>query len=218
MVTAQMLAEIVRPVVAAPGERVTSSREYPDGPAVDLEVADRSYSVRVRPDWLVADQPWVDVVVMVRRDDLDHPPPPEFLLVPVDGPVLRLADEDVVAGLGTRVFDGSLAPEEYAQILVGCQWPVDGPKQVILDPDEWRADLPPGVSVAAVGGLVSWLDEGLMWLSFFASCAGPDTYRDPSPVEVHHWTVRIEPDDLATWGHLAVPPEATELPPRHRGR
>jgi hypothetical protein len=92
MVAAALLVDLARRYVLGPDEPITWMREFPDGPAVDIEAAERSYSLRVARNWLVEREPWVDAVVVVRRDDLDvdGPAPREVLLVPHGEAPVRL--------------------------------------------------------------------------------------------------------------------------------
>jgi hypothetical protein len=218
MVTAPMLVDLVTRYVLGPDESLTWTREYPDESAVDLEVGDRSYSVRVWPDLLIARMPWVDAVVVVRRDDpdVDGPAPREVLLVCVDGSVVRLTNLEEVGLLGMRVFDESLDPISYPEILVELHWPVEGPKRLVTDPDEWREQLPPGADVAGVGWPTTWSEEdGTRWMAFFSSHENPTAYGDQPLVEVYHWTVRFEAGETASWANAWLPPEAKVIPPWH---
>jgi hypothetical protein len=199
MVTAETLIELVRGSVLRPDEPVTWAKEYPDGPAVSIETASRILIVRTADDWLVNDAPWVAAVVVVTDETEDsHGPPPErvFLLLDDDA-VVDLDDGREVAAFGRVLRDAGLDPLAYAEILVRCQWPGPGRREVVTDPRAWRVSLPAGVSVpSSVEAVRTWDDEhGDRWLVFHAA----RTDVGATGVEVVVWSVRVPPTGPATW-------------------
>jgi hypothetical protein len=216
VITADLLVDLARRFVLRPDETVEWRKDFPDGPAVDLETADRSFSVRVTRNWLRVQQaPWVEAVVVVRRDDqnFEGQPPTDVILVPHDGAAVHLTDPDAVASLGTRLHRGDLDPAAYAEILVHCQWPGGWQKRLVLDPAAWRGEYPAEAPVPSVAAPRAWQDNGELFTSFFASRENAEVVGGRTVLDVTEWSVRVPRDAPATWELRPVATAVALMPP-----
>lgn len=199
MVTTEDLLNLVRETVLSPDEPVTWAKEFPDGPAVSVQTPRRVLFAQPVGDWLVADAPFVAALVAVTREDEDThgPPPRRMFLVLADGTAVDLDDRREVAALGRALREAALDPLAYAQILVERHWPGPGPREVVTDPQAWRAALPVGASEPPpVAPLRQWDDDsGDRWVAFHAARQDPDA----TGPEVTLWSVRVPPAGPATW-------------------
>jgi hypothetical protein len=200
MVRAGTLLELARSI-AGPGEPMISATEYPDGPAVVVQTAERILFARVVPDRLrIGSAPGVAGIVAVTREDIDHAGERLFLLFDDETP-LDLDDQRAVADLGRALREPWLEPLAFAEILVQRHWPAPGPREVITDPEAWAGSLsvgPPGPPPVQAPRF--WDDErGDRWLAFYAARRDPTAPDPDTALDVTLWSVRVPPAGPVTW-------------------
>jgi hypothetical protein len=216
MITAELLVDLARRFLLRDDEAIGWRKDFPDGPTVDIETADRSFSIRVVRGWLRIEQvPWVEAVVVAQRDDqdLEGPPPNEVILVLGDGTAVHLNVPHAAAALATRLHRAELDAEAYAEVLVQCQWPGGWSKRLVLDPVRWRAEYPAEAPLPPVAAPRTWPDDGDLCLSFFASRESAEAVGGRSVLDVAEWSVRAPADAPATWQLRAVVAAAPLMPP-----
>jgi hypothetical protein len=216
MITADVLVDLARRFLLGDGETIEWMKDYPDGPALDIETADRSYSLRVARDWLrIGQAPWVAAVVVAHRDDVrsEGPRPQDVFLVPVDGTPLHLDDPGTAAVLGVRWRRGDVDAAAYAEVLVQCHWPGGWHRQVVLDPATWRSGYPAEAALPAVEAPRTWHEDGDLRLSFFASREYAEVAGGRSVLDVAEWSVRVPADAPATWERRPVATARPLMPP-----
>lgn len=215
MITTELLADLLRRFVLLDDETIVWSKEFPDGPAIDVETTDRFFSVKVVRDWLLVEQaPWVDAVVLASREDqqVEGAPPRYLFLVPRDGTPLRLDDPLAAAALGKRVYRGELEVTAYAELLVQCQWPGGWLRRLVLDPVAWRGEYPAEARLPPVEAVHTWHEEATLWIRFFASRENTRVVGGRSVLDVAAWSVRAPADEPATW-EIRLVAEAVPLRP-----
>jgi hypothetical protein len=143
--------------------------------------------------WLRVERaPWVEAVVVARRDDRDveGPRPRDVFLVGRDGAVLHVNDRTDAAALGARLHS-DLDPYAYAEILVHCQWPAALNGRVLADPA-------PRI----------WYENTDLCLLFTAERDVVDGTGARAVTERAQWSVRAPVDAPAEWLHRSLPRQA----------
>jgi hypothetical protein len=211
------MVDLVRRFVLLDDETIEWQKDFPDGPAVDLETSDRVFSVKVVRDWLRVDrEPWVAGVVVASREDqeVEGPPSRDVFLVLADGSAVHLTDQAAMAALGTRVGRGELDAVAYAELLVEGGWPGGWSKRVIVDPGAWRAGYPAEAALPPVEPFAATpVESGGVRLAFFTSREQTRVVGGRAVVDVAQWSVLAPSDAPATWQRHAVADEVPVEPP-----
>jgi hypothetical protein len=214
MITATLLVDLLRRFVLLDDEPIVWSKDWPDGPMVDLQTTDRYFTVQVEPDWLLVRQaPWAEAVVVATRKDVmvDGGGPRRTFLVQGDGAVIDLDDTRAVAELGMRLHRGELDVAAYAQVLVNCQWPGGWRKRHVLDPVAWRREYPDEARLPQAEAMLTSRADGTLHIRFYASRENALVVGGRPVLDVTAWTVRVRADEPATW---EVRPVAEAVPLR----
>ena len=216
MITTELMADLLRRFVLLDDEAIVWSKEFADGPLLDVETTDRAFSVRVVRDWLLVEQaPWVEAVVVATREDQEvaGPLPRYTFLVADDGTAVRLDDPATVAALGMRLHRGELDLTAYAELLVQCQWRGGRQKRLVLDPVAWRDEYPAEANLPPVEPMSTSRADGVLRVRFFASREDTRMVGGRPVLEVAAWSVRIPAGEPATWEIQPVGEPAPLLPP-----
>ncbi|MFC7548803.1 hypothetical protein [Plantactinospora sp. GCM10030261] len=217
MITVESLVDLTRRFVLRQDETIEWMTSFPEGPVLDVETADRAYTVRVVQGLLqVEKEPWLEAVVVASREDqdIDGPTPREIFLVSRAGAVVRLADPDEVARIGERLPAGGLPPLAYAEILVHGQWPGGWSKRVVSDPEAWRDAYPAEAPLPSIGAPhLAVSDGGILTLSFAASRERAEAAGGRTVLDVSEWSVRALANAPATWRWELVAEAVPVKPP-----
>jgi hypothetical protein len=196
----EILVELFDRHVRFDGEGVQNVTTWPDSLGVVVETAGRLVSIRIDRDFLlVAREPWVDVLVVVEREDLlshgQHET--DAIVVGVDGRGYHLNDPSVVAELGRRVGT-DLSPVAFAEILVTYHpWSV-ARRELVSDADHFSTRL--GITAGpAVRPLAEFQPNDGTALEFFSTAVYAPTIGAPLLCDVYQWRVDIPRGSKAVW-------------------
>lgn len=217
VISAELLADLLRRFVLLDDEAVVWSKEFPDRPLVDVDTTDdRSFSIQVVRDWLLVERAlWVEAVVVASREDqeVEGPSLRQTFLVQGDGTAVWLDDPRAAAALGMRLHSGDLDVAAYAELLVRCQWPGGWHARPVLDPAAWRLEYPVEAVLPPVEPVRTWHEDGTLRIRFFASRESTLTVGGRPVLDVAAWSVRAPADQPATWEIRAVAEAIPLLPP-----